>query len=72
MESFLPQFIYPSTFWYCLLKFIPYLCALFIRASKFSWGSMLFFCEGLQQQIINIFFIFHETLVPVNGKDYWR
>ena len=58
IEWFLPQFIYLSTFWYCILKFIPYLYALFIRASKFSWASMLFFCEGLQLQVVNMFFLF--------------
>ena len=68
----LPQFIYRSTFWYCILKSIPHLYALFIRASKFSRGSMLFFCEDLQLQIVNIFLIFHETLVSVNGKNFLR
>ena len=58
IEWFLPQFIYLSTFWYCILKFIPYLYALFIRASKFSWASMLLFCEGLQLQVVNMFFYF--------------
>ena len=43
IEQFLPQFIYLSIFWYCILKFIQYLYAFFIRASKFSWASMLFF-----------------------------
>ena len=57
IEWFLPQFIYLSAFWYCISKFIPYLYALFIRASKFSWASMLFFCEGLQLQIV-MFFLF--------------
>ena len=31
---------------------------------------MYFFGESLQPQIV--IFIFHETLVPVNGKNYWR
>ena len=48
IEQFLSQFIYLSIFWYCILKFIQYLYSFFIRASKFSWASMLFFCEGLQ------------------------
>ena len=56
IEQFLPQFIYLSIFWYCILKFIQYLYAFFIRASKFSWASMLFFCEGLQLQNVIIFF----------------
>ena len=55
IELFLPQFIYLSIFWYCILKFIQYLYAFFIRASKFSWASMLFFCEGLQLQNVIIF-----------------
>ena len=55
IEQFLPQFIYLSIFWYCILKFIQYLYAFFIRASKFSWASMLFFCEGLQLQNVIIF-----------------
>ena len=55
IEQFLPQFIYLSIFWYCILKFIHYLYAFFIRASKFSWASMLFFCEGLQLQNVIIF-----------------
>ena len=54
IEQFLPQFIYLSIFWYCILKFIQYLYAFFIRASKFSWASMLFFCEGLQLE--NVYF----------------
>ena len=59
IQWFLPQFIYLSTFWYCVLKFSPYLYALFIRASKFSWASILFFfCDGLQLQIVNMFFYF--------------
>ena len=55
-----------------VLKFIQYLYALFIRASKFSWASILLFCEGLQLQIVNMFFYFDEALVPVNDKNYWR
>ena len=55
IEQFLPQFIYLSIFWYCILKFIQYLYAFFIRASKFSWASMLLFCEGLQLQNVIIF-----------------
>ena len=55
-EQFLPQFIYLSIFWYCILKFIQYLGSFFIRASKFSRASMLFFWEGLQLQ--NIIFLF--------------
>ena len=58
IEWFLPQFIYLSSFWYCFLKFIPYLYALFIRAGKFSWTSMLLLCEGLQPQVVNMFFYF--------------
>ena len=45
IEQFLPQFIYLSIFWYCILKFIQYLYAFFIRASKFSWAWMLFFVK---------------------------
>ena len=30
---------------------------------------MFFFREGLQLQNVVIFFIFHETLVPVNDKN---
>ena len=41
IEQFLPQFIYLSIFWYCILKFIHCLYSFFIRASKFSWASML-------------------------------
>ena len=63
IEWFLPQFIYLSTFWYCILKFIPYLYALFIRASKFSWASMLFFLKVYSYKLLIYFFIFHETLV---------
>ena len=55
IEQFLPQFIYLSVFWYCILRFIQYLCAFFIRTSKFSWASVLFFCEGLQLQNVIIF-----------------
>ena len=55
IEQFLPQFIYLSIFWYCILKFIHYLYAFFIRASKFSWASMIFFFEGLQLQNVIIF-----------------
>ena len=55
IEQFSPQFIYLSIFWYCILNFIQYLYAFFIRASKFSWASMLFFCEGLQLQNVIIF-----------------
>ena len=55
IEQFLPQFIYLSIFWYCILKFIHYLYAFFIRASKFSWASMFFFFEGLQLQNVIIF-----------------
>ena len=55
IEQFLPQFIYLSIFWYCILKFIQYLYAFLIRTSKFSWASMLFFCEGLQPQNVIIF-----------------
>ena len=42
IEYFLPEFIYLSSFGYCILKFIQYLYAFSIRASKISWGSMLF------------------------------
>ena len=55
IEQFLPQFIYLSIFWYFILKFIQYLYAFIIRASKFLWASMLFFCEGLQLQNVIIF-----------------
>ena len=69
IEQFLPQFIYFSIFWYCILKFIQCLYAFFIRASKFSWASIFFFvCGGLQLQNV---IIFHETLAPVNDKNYW-
>ena len=72
IEWFLPQFIYLSTFWYCVLKFIPYLYALFIRARKFSWTSCCFFVKVYNYKLSICFFIFDETLVPVSSKNYWR
>ena len=72
IEQFLPQFIYLSIFWYCILKFIQYLYAFFIRASKFSWASMLFFLWRFTATKCYYIFISHETLVPVNDKIYWH
>ena len=73
IEQFLPQLVYLSIFRCCILKFIQYLYTFFIRASKFSWASILLFCEGLQLQNVIIFLWnistsedFHETLVPIN------
>ena len=73
IKWFLSRFIHLPTFWYCILKFIQYLYTFFIRASKFSWASILLFCEGLQLQNVIIFLWnistsedFHETLVPIN------
>ena len=45
IEQFLTQFIYLSVFLCCILKFIQYLYAFFIRDSKFSWAPMLFFVK---------------------------
>ena len=56
IEWFLPQFIYLSTFWYCILKFISYLYALFIRASK-ARDSMLFFVKVYSYKML-MFFLF--------------
>ena len=67
IEWFLPEFIYLSTFWYCILKLIPYLYASLIRARKFSWGSILFFVQVYSHKML-LFFIFHEALVPVTAK----
>ena len=51
IEQFLPQFIYFSQF------YLPFFYAFFIRASKSSWASMFFFCEGgLQLQNVIIFY----------------
>ena len=73
IEQFLLQFIYLSVFWYCILKFIQYLYAFFIRASKYSRASMFFFFLWRFTAIKCYYiFIFHETLVPVNDKNYWH
>ena len=72
IEQFLPQFIYLSIFWYCILKFIQYLYAFFVRASKFSWAWMLFFLWRFTATKYYYIFIFHETLVPVNDKNCWH
>ena len=57
----------PSFFWYNLFTFLSFYIVswssfststLFSWVTKFSWASMLFFCEGLQLQIVVIFFIF--------------
>ena len=55
IEQFLPQFIYFSIFWYCILKFFQYLHAFLKTASNFSWASMLCFCESSQLQNVIIF-----------------
>ena len=60
IEQFLPQFIYLSVLWYCILKFMQYL-----------WASMLFLCEDLQLRNV-IIFLFWNILVPVNDKNYWH
>ena len=57
IEQFLPQFIYLSIFWYCILKFIQYLYAFFIRASKFSWASVLFFVKVYSYKML-LYFLF--------------
>ena len=56
IEQFLPQFIYLSIFWYCILKFIQYLYAFFIRASKFSWAWMLFFVKVYGYKMLFYFY----------------
>ena len=56
VEQFLPQFIYFSIFWYCILKFIQCLYAFFIRASKFSWASMLFFVKVYSYKMLLYFY----------------
>ena len=55
IEQFLPQFIYLSIFWYCILKFIHYLYAFFIRASKIFMRLNVVFCESLQPH--NVIFL---------------
>ena len=52
----------------CILKFIQYLYAFFIRTSIILMRLNDVFCKGLQPE--NVFFIAHETLVPINGKNY--
>ena len=61
IEQSLPQSICLSIFWYCIFKFFQYLYAFFIATSKFSWASILLFCEGLQLQnvIISLFSMKH-------------
>ena len=56
VEHFLPQFIYFSIFWYCILKFIQCLYAFFIRASKFSWASVLFFVKVYSYKMLLYFY----------------
>ena len=58
IEQFLPQFIYFSIFWYCILKFFQYLHTFLKTASNFSWASMLCFCESSQLQNVMIFLFF--------------
>ena len=55
IKQFLPQFIYLSIFWYCILKFIQYLHAFFIRASKcfsfvkvYSYKMLLYFLFSMK------------------------
>ena len=54
------------------MKFIQYLYTFLQEPVKFWWGSMLFFVKVYSREML-LFSIFHETFVPVNGKNYsWR
>ena len=50
----------------CILKFIQYLCAFFIRASKIFMRLNVAVCEGLQpQNVIFLFSLKHQYLLTV-------
>ena len=64
--------IYLSFYLSMCMKFIQYLYTFLQEPVKFWWGSMLFFVKVYSRKML-LFSIFHETFVPVNGKNYsWR